>query len=191
MTSAFSWQNSVSLCPAPGESGLVSRGSQGLRSPLESRRAGLMRVSAGTGAQAAHHEPAGQVTTGWVLCKVLWASRHSLLGDHGLARSRALPTLVQVARAGAAFQAPLAFTISWSLVKLTSRESVMPSNHPTILSSVLPFSSCPQSFPVSGYIHGIFQARVLEWVAISFSRGSSRPRDRTQVSRIVGRCFTI
>ena len=39
--------------------------------------------------------------------------------------------------------------------------------------------------------YGIFQARVLEWVAISFSRGSSRPRDRTQVSRIVGRCFTL
>ena len=29
-------------------------------------------------------------------------------------------------------------------------------------------------------VHGIFQARVLEWVAISFSRGSSQPRDRTQ-----------
>ena len=40
-------------------------------------------------------------------------------------------------------------------------------------------------------IHGIFQARVLEWVAISFSRGSFRPRDRTWVSRIVSRCFTI
>ena len=40
-------------------------------------------------------------------------------------------------------------------------------------------------------IHGIFQARVLEWVAISFSRGSSRPRDWTQVSRIAGRCFTV
>ena len=39
--------------------------------------------------------------------------------------------------------------------------------------------------------HGIFQARVLEWVAISFSRGSSWPRDRTCVSHIVGRCFTI
>ena len=38
-------------------------------------------------------------------------------------------------------------------------------------------------------VHGIFQARVLEWVVISFSRGSSRPRDRTQVSRIVDRCF--
>ena len=36
-------------------------------------------------------------------------------------------------------------------------------------------------------VHGIFQARVLEWVAISFSRRSSRPRDWSQVSRIVGR----
>ena len=33
-------------------------------------------------------------------------------------------------------------------------------------------------------VHGIFQVRVLEWVAISFSRESSRPRDRTWVSRI-------
>ena len=40
-------------------------------------------------------------------------------------------------------------------------------------------------------IHGILQARILEWVAISFSRRSSRPRDWTQVSRIVGRRFTI
>ena len=40
-------------------------------------------------------------------------------------------------------------------------------------------------------VHGIFQARVLEWVAISFSRGSSWPRDRTQVSHTVGRRYTI
>ena len=40
-------------------------------------------------------------------------------------------------------------------------------------------------------VHGIFKARVLEWVAISFSRGSSRPRDRTWVSNIADRCFTI
>ena len=44
--------------------------------------------------------------------------------------------------------------------------------------------------PVSS-VHGIFQARVVEWVAISFSRGSSQPRDWTQVSSIVGRCFTL
>ena len=40
-------------------------------------------------------------------------------------------------------------------------------------------------------VQGIFQARILEWVAISFSRGSSWPRDWTQVSCIVGRHFTI
>ena len=40
-------------------------------------------------------------------------------------------------------------------------------------------------------IHGVLQARVPEWVAISFCRGSSRPRDGTQVSRIVNRRFTI
>ena len=39
--------------------------------------------------------------------------------------------------------------------------------------------------------HGIFQARVLEWVAISFSGGSSQPRDRTQVFCIASRLFTI
>ena len=40
-------------------------------------------------------------------------------------------------------------------------------------------------------IHGIFHSRVLEWVVISFSKGSSQPRDQTQVSCIVGRYFTI
>ena len=44
----------------------------------------------------------------------------------------------------AAHHSSLSFTISWSLLKLMSIESVMPSNH------VAPFSSCPQSFPASG-----------------------------------------
>ena len=55
--------------------------------------------------------------------------------------------------------------------------------------------SCPTlcdpmdcSLPVSS-VYGIFQARILEWVAISFSRGSSRPKDRTWVYRIAGRRF--
>ena len=39
-------------------------------------------------------------------------------------------------------------------------------------------------------VHGIFQMKIVEWVAISFSRGSSRLRDQTQVSCIVGRLFT-
>ena len=40
-------------------------------------------------------------------------------------------------------------------------------------------------------VHGIFQAIVLEWIAISFSRGSSQPRNRTRVSRIVDKRFTV
>ena len=40
-------------------------------------------------------------------------------------------------------------------------------------------------------VHGILQARILEWVAFPFSRGSSQPRDQTQVSCIVGRFFTV
>ena len=40
-------------------------------------------------------------------------------------------------------------------------------------------------------VHGISQARVLEWGAISFSRASSQPRDRTWVSHIVSRHFTV
>ena len=39
-------------------------------------------------------------------------------------------------------------------------------------------------------VHGIFQAIVLEWIAISFSRGSSQPRDQTLVSHIAGGFFT-
>ena len=50
----------------------------------------------------------------------------------------------------------------------------------------------PMDYSLPGSsLHGILQARVLEWVAISFSRGSSRPRDRTQVYCIPGRCFNL
>ena len=45
--------------------------------------------------------------------------------------------------------------------------------------------------PLGSPAPGILQARILEWVAISFSRGTSRPRDRTWVSLIAGRCFNL
>ena len=45
--------------------------------------------------------------------------------------------------------------------------------------------------PPGSSIHGILQARIMEWVAISFSRGSSWSRDRTQVSCIAGRRFNL
>ena len=72
-----------------------------------------------------------------------------------------------------------------------------------VLTTGLPGSECEvaQSCPtlcdpldcsLSGSsVHGIFQARVLEWIAIAFSRGSSQPGNRTPVSRIAGRRFTV
>ena len=57
-----------------------------------------------------------------------------------------------------------------------------------MLSPVWLFMEC--SLPGSS-VRGILQARILEWVAIPFSKGSSWPRDWTQVSYITGRFFTI
>ena len=53
--------------------------------------------------------------------------------------------------------------------------------------SLRPHGLQPPGFSV----RGISQARILEWVVSSFSRGSSRPRDRTQVSWTAGEFFTI
>ena len=41
-----------------------------------------------------------------------------------------------------------------------------------------------------GLVHGILHVRILEWVAFPFSRGSSQPRNRTQLSHIAGRFIT-
>ena len=45
--------------------------------------------------------------------------------------------------------------------------------------------------PMDYTVHGILQARILEWVAVPFSRESSQPWDRTQVSCIAGGFFTV
>ena len=51
--------------------------------------------------------------------------------------------------------------------------------------------SCPTLCDPMGYtVHGILQARTVEWVAFPSSRGSSQPRERTEVSRIAGGSFT-
>ena len=44
--------------------------------------------------------------------------------------------------------------------------------------------------PIDYTVHGILQARTLEWVALPFSRGSSQPRNLARVSCIASRCFT-
>ena len=69
-------------------------------------------------------------------------------------------------------------------VKVKVSESEVAQSCPTLCDPV----GC--SLPGSS-VHGIPQARILEWVAISFSRGSSRPRNRTQASCIVGRRFNL
>ena len=66
----------------------------------------------------------------------------------------------------------------------------------TLCVCVLVAQSCPtlcdpmDCSPPGSSVQEIFQARTLEWVAISFSRGSSQPRDWTQVSYTAGRFFT-
>ena len=67
--------------------------------------------------------------------------------------------------------------------------------HPSETRSNVSEMKVAQSSPIlcdpRGYtVHGILQARILEWVAFPFSRGSSQPRDLTQVSCIAGRLFT-
>ena len=60
-----------------------------------------------------------------------------------------------------------------------------------VLSCLLCLTLCnPMDCSPPGFsLHGILQARILEWVAIPFSRGSSRPRDQTQFSCIAGKFF--
>ena len=92
-----------------------------------------------------------------------------------------------------------------SLAYPFSRGSSKPKNRPGVsciaggsemkwseVAQLCPTLCDPMDCSLPGFsVHGIFQGRILEWVAISFSRGSSWPRDRTQDSHSIGRCFTI
>ena len=57
-----------------------------------------------------------------------------------------------------------------------------------VSNSLWPYELCSQS---GSSVHGILPARILEWVAIPFSRGTSRLRNRNRISSIAGRFFTI
>ena len=85
------------------------------------------------------------------------------------------------------------FFLTWPLSLLSVLPTLM--NESILLAKLL--QSCPtlcnhmdHSLPGSSF-HGILQARILEWVVISFSRGSPRRRDQTQVFSIAGRYFTV
>ena len=83
------------------------------------------------------------------------------------------------------YTAQLYLRLFWKLFYLVNQsESEVAQSCPTLCSPM----DCS---PPGSSVHRIFQERVLEWVAISFSRESSQPRDRTQVSHIVDRHFTI
>ena len=63
-------------------------------------------------------------------------------------------------------------------------EVLVTHSHPT-LCDLMDYS------PPGSSVHGILQARILEWVAFPFSRGYSQPRDQTRVSGIAGGFFTV
>ena len=70
------------------------------------------------------------------------------------------------------------------LVNCSSSSNVVAQSCPTLCDAV----DCSLA---GSSVHGIFQARTLEWVAVPFSRGSSQPGDWSWVSRIAGRFYTI
>ena len=60
-----------------------------------------------------------------------------------------------------------------------------------LVASVVPDSLQPHRlYPPDSSIHGILQARILEWIAIPFSRGSFQPRNQSWISCIAGKLFT-
>ena len=75
------------------------------------------------------------------------------------------------------------------LVKLGSRRSIfLALEYPA---KVKDTQSCPTLWDHMDYsVHGILQARILEWVTVPFSREFSQPKDPTQVSLIAGRFIT-
>ena len=88
--------------------------------------------------------------------------------------------------------APLALLNQKLLLGLSNT----PSGSFCVASCCLAAKSCPtlcdltDCSPPGSFVHGISQAGILEWVAISFSRGSSQLRDQTRVSCIAGGFFT-
>ena len=84
---------------------------------------------------------------------------------------------------------PSGFLTSWATreAQLTFMKKVKMLVAQSCLTLRNPMDYTPLGFSVPR----ILQARILEWVAISFSRGSSQPRDWTQISCIAGRFFTI
>ena len=97
-------------------------------------------------------------------------------------RDITLPTKVRLVKS-MVFPVVMYGCESWT-IKKAEIESEVAQSCPTLCD---PMDCSPEGSSV----HGVLQARILEWVAISFSRGSSRPRDWTQVACIAGRRFNL
>ena len=112
------------------------------------------------------------------------------------AHGKSLQSYLTVTSETIAHQAPLSMGFSrqefWSGLPCPSPTGDIESeNEGEVAQSCLTLCDPMDCSPPGSSVHGIFQAIVLEWIAISFSRVSSQPRDQTQVSCIVDRCFTI
>ena len=78
-----------------------------------------------------------------------------------------------------------------SVVRLLCSSLVDSTTLLCLVSQSCPTLCDPMYCPPGSSVHGILQARILEWVAMPSSRESSQPRGRTQISHIAGRFFTI
>ena len=92
---------------------------------------------------------------------------------------------------GIPLEIPLDFTRKVSLKKLPETCTINTCVHAKLLQLCPTLCNPMDCSPPSSSVCEILQARILEWVAIPFSRGSSQPRDWTWVSFIAGRFFTI
>ena len=113
-----------------------------------------------------------RVSIGLVL---YWSDYHSLFNPHSclISPNLLLQSLKDSVKAGP--------------MPCYKRKVKKKSSHLVVSNSLGPVDC---SLPGSS-AHGILQARILEWVANSFSRGSSQPRDRTEVSCLTGRHFAL
>ena len=80
---------------------------------------------------------------------------------------------------------------SWKLILLNEENTIKCESESEVAQSCLTLCDPMDCSLPGSSIHGIFQTRILKWVAISFSRESSQLRDKTQVSCIAGRLLTI
>ena len=122
-------------------------------------------------------------------------SRLSLVGKQGIsaAGTPSVVTLVLESPLPCEPNASLLFGSGWAQSGVPWKTGSPRARHCFVVWSPSPVwlfcDSMDCSLPGSS-VRGILQARILEWVAISFSRGSSQPRDWTHVSSITGRFFT-